>query len=174
MKNLALIVVLSTLFLTCAADLSAQNVECREGTFYLGNPLSVGGRTRLSGYCIDWNTRMFTGYLPGGRSLTKHLEELETLTDVQGQTVKLAPPVPASPPDSLYEVLKHKPLNEMTDREYEYFMLQKKAEIEKGSETTTAKAAMMTAEATKSWVSTYTIVAIIGIGLTVILLIAAL
>jgi hypothetical protein len=86
----------------------------------------------------------------------------------------LAPPVPASPPDSLYEVLKRKPLNEMTDREYEYFMLQKKAEIEKGSETTTAKAAMMTAEATKSWVSTYTIIAVIGIGLSVILLIAAL
>ena len=169
MKYLVPIIVACALFFICASALLAQNLDCRQGRFYLGNPVSVD-RTRLDGYCIDWNRRMFTGYLPGGRTLTRHLEELETLTDAQGQTVKLAPPVPASPPDSLYEVLKQKPLNEMTDREYEYFMLKKKAEIERGSETTTAKAAMMTAEATKSMVSTYTIVAIIGIGLTVILL----
>jgi hypothetical protein len=172
-KKLVLVLTVGIFTAVLVGGARADRIQCQQGTFYLGSTFSPD-RTRLTGFCVNWDTGRFVGYLADGDSLVRSTDNVRNLTDKKGRRVYMGPPRSASAPDSLYEALKLKPLNEMTDREYEYFMLQKKAEVEKGSETTTARAAMMTAEATKSWVSTYTVIAVIGIGLSVILLLAAL
>jgi hypothetical protein len=111
------------------ADAQTEKVQCQEGAFSLGD-LSSSFRTRIKGYCVNWATHKFIGYLADGDSLIKPLSRINDLRDSRGHRIVLAPPpLTVAPTDSLYEVLKRKPLNEMTDREYEYFMLKKTAEM---------------------------------------------
>jgi hypothetical protein len=174
MRNLVLVPVLYVLCCLWAGSALADDVQCEHGLFFIGDPLAAS-RIRLTGYCVYYSkNQRFVGYFPNGDSLITTLDRLPTsLFDSQGHTVNLIPPTgPPAPSDSLYEALKAKPLDQMTDREYEYFMLKKKAEIEKadkGSETTSARASLIAAQSMKSAANTYLWVSIIGLVLLVVL-----
>ena len=129
MRWIVLAGILCVLSFALLDDAVAENVQCQEGAFTLGDSWSTF-RTRIKGYCVNWNTDRFIGYLANGDSLIKPLGSINDLKDSRGHRVVLVPTsLTSAPTDSLYEVLKLKPLDEMTDREHEYFMLKRKAGV---------------------------------------------
>lgn len=168
MKRPLSVILSMTLMVISTVPATAANVECVRGRYVLGTPLA-SYRTQLLGFCVNWDTGRFVGYETDGDSVSTFLDRMEPLYTYSGRRVNLIAPPPPLPQDSLYLALKNKPLEAMTEREYEYFMLKQRAELENARTLTGQRAEMERTEAVKRLGGDY--LALLGAGLLLSLVI---
>jgi len=152
----------------------AQVTECHEGSFILGHPTDAS-ITKLMKYCVDWRTRIFTGYLPDGDIFTVSVDEVNNLRGPDRDLILLSPPRDLKlsssatlSSDSPYELLKKKSLDEMTDREFEYFMAERAAELQREAIILETGPVLATARATKTLAGVLVGIAAIGLALGIL------